>query len=432
MTACATSAVLIYQAQFFSARREDARESISFRGLESPLQLHDDEPIHIAQSLCISDGLSMKDAGLTSLRSILAARAAGTSLRRYVIHLFVDISAGWLISFNRSATMPSARQPWGEHREKLQSPDSMDLFHEQWGDVIAHIDSSGGLVELRVHAEDDAYAAVEAMLGAGATRGFNHDGFKRCAPLRLLLPFVPGIADASRVVYVDLDVLVLCNPQQLWDVFESWTKDMWLGVAPESRRYADPGAPPPAWPLPSGPQFRWGGVNSGVLLMHLDRIRAHAGEYWDAVMRVVRERGYLSPRFESLRQHLPELITGNTRDGMAYYDQDIMNIMSFDWPERFFVLPRRFNWRWRPGRDVPPEEWGAEAGVCVEHFANRDFGVGGSSSVSRAPLWEYWRHYRRIYPAGAVSERRLERGSGAPAVPWEWEPGVGRSIGPMG
>jgi hypothetical protein len=51
----------------------------------------DESPIHIVQTFCIYDGLKATDPGLTAMRSILAARAAGASRhRRYVFHVLVD------------------------------------------------------------------------------------------------------------------------------------------------------------------------------------------------------------------------------------------------------------------------------------------------------------------------------------------------------
>ena len=38
----------------------------------------------------------------------------------------------------------------------------------------------------------------------------DRDGFKRCAPLRLMTPFYAPIR-ADRVIYLDLDTLVLCD-----------------------------------------------------------------------------------------------------------------------------------------------------------------------------------------------------------------------------
>jgi hypothetical protein len=192
-------------------------------------RLRDEDPIHIVHSFCIYEELKKTDPGLTVIRSILAARAAGSSRnRKYVFHILADEFAAWLLSNNRSAQMP-----WGK---RLDSPKSLDEFHEYWGDVMAHIDNSDGRVELFVHPEEDAFAAAEDALGAGATLYFNHDGFKRCSPLRLLMPFIPALANVTRAIFLDLDAVVLCDAERLWDLFDEWTDTQWLGIAPESKK----------------------------------------------------------------------------------------------------------------------------------------------------------------------------------------------------
>ena len=115
--------------------------------------------------------------------------AAGSPL--YHVHLPpADEGAAWLLSFNLSVPVPEGR--WFGSRE-------MDLFHELWGDVISHIDGSDGRVELMIHPEDDAYAAVEDLLGRGATKMINHEGFK----------LVRALADTLIASFCDLISLAL-------------------------------------------------------------------------------------------------------------------------------------------------------------------------------------------------------------------------------
>jgi hypothetical protein len=171
-------------------------------------RLLDDDPIHITQTFCVDAKPSKAGPGLTALRSMLAARATGASRnRRYVIHIFVDEAAAWLLANNRSMQMP--------HGFHIDS-ESLDQFNEQWGDVLAHIDGSNGRINLHMYPEDDAYAAVEQTLGNGSTLYFNHDGFKRCSPLRLTVPFAGGaMALASKVIHLDMDLIVLCDIEQV-------------------------------------------------------------------------------------------------------------------------------------------------------------------------------------------------------------------------
>jgi hypothetical protein len=109
----------------------------------------------------------------------------------------------------------------------------------------------------RIYVEDDLYAAVDNFfnLTRGTTlkvrwpllegrvaiikylpsllslilfQDIDHDGFKRCSPLRLFAPF---LIDAPRAIYIDYDSVVLCNLEMLWDVFDTWTAEQWFGAA---------------------------------------------------------------------------------------------------------------------------------------------------------------------------------------------------------
>lgn len=70
----------------------------------------DEPPIHILMTYCLDEGLDRTEFGLTSLRSILAARSMGaTPRRRYVIHLIVDVWTKWLITNNSSDPLPHGK-----------------------------------------------------------------------------------------------------------------------------------------------------------------------------------------------------------------------------------------------------------------------------------------------------------------------------------
>ena len=110
---------------------------------------------------------------------------------------------------------------------------------------------------------------------------------------------------------------------------------------------------------------------------------------------------------------------------MMYFDQDILGIMSYDWPSRFYKLNRRYNWNARALRNEKATKRSLDSGVCVEHFKNGAYNM--DLGTGRAELYTYWHDYRRIAPSSAV---RHIRGSGSPVVPWTWEVGTGRSLGP--
>ena len=58
--------------------------------------------------------------------------------------------------------------------------------------------------------------------------------------------------------------------------------------------------------LPASKVYDWQGVNNGVMLWRLDRIRAHLAEYWEEIMRIIREKAYRSSRFAGFHTKLPD------------------------------------------------------------------------------------------------------------------------------
>lgn len=92
--------------------------------------------------------------------------------------------------------------------------------------------------------------------------------FKLCATQRL---FFPQLLDASirRVIYTDTDVVWLQDMGDLWQKFSQFNETTVAAVAPEGERA-------PGWYDRFGrhPYYKPLGVNSGVMLMDLERMRA--------------------------------------------------------------------------------------------------------------------------------------------------------------
>lgn len=115
-------------------------------------------------------------------------------------------------------------------------------------------------------------------------------------------------------------------------LFDEWTGDQWIGLAPEDKEdppcvqqtwmqllapaiypyscrpvscACRPGASPPHGALPCAPQFGWSGVNNGVMMWRIDRIREHLAEYWEEVMRIINEKMYRAPRFAAYHAKIP-------------------------------------------------------------------------------------------------------------------------------
>jgi hypothetical protein len=90
-------------------------------GLHSRRYL-DEIPIHVMFIMCVRFTMEASDAGLTSLRSILAARELGVSRnRRYVFHFILDKWSAWLMNHNTSAKVPHG---------SLLEPSFITTFHD--------------------------------------------------------------------------------------------------------------------------------------------------------------------------------------------------------------------------------------------------------------------------------------------------------------
>jgi len=101
--------------------------------------------------------------------------------------------------------------------------------------------------------------------------------------------------------------------ERLWDSFSFFEPTSVFGCAPEAvhgksivTTYRDDSKT-----LPVAPLFAPGGLNTGVLLISLERLHSPGmlQEYWDEVELVVKEGGYRATRF------------GSSAHGLRFYDQ---------------------------------------------------------------------------------------------------------------
>ncbi len=85
-------------------------------------KLLDEDPIHIFTAICIRHEMTENDPGLTSIRSIIAARDIGASHnRRYVFHIVLDKWVASLINYNTSLPIPHG---------KIIAKDFLATFHD--------------------------------------------------------------------------------------------------------------------------------------------------------------------------------------------------------------------------------------------------------------------------------------------------------------
>jgi hypothetical protein len=238
--------------------------------------------------------------GFTVIKSILAARARGASRRRrYHFHVAVDAGLRRLLALPR------------------------DVMPELW-DVLDYVaNRTDGRVALTYYdVARDVLEPTAAAVGAEAAGAVDHAAFKQCAALRLMAPFMTGpLAGVGAALYVDMDSVVTCDLEALWEVtlpaLEAASPGWVLAFSEEG---AHPHYPTlyHTNPLPDNASARvkfpsaYGtGLNSGVFALRMDRWRGVAQEYWAHVVDIVRSRGYAAFN----------LSVSNEPEPLVYFDQ---------------------------------------------------------------------------------------------------------------
>jgi UDP-xylose:glucoside alpha-1,3-xylosyltransferase len=91
--------------------------------------------------------------------------------------------------------------------------------------------------------------------------------FKKCAAQRLFLPTL--LKDVDSVLYLDSDTLFMSPPDEIWSMFSKFNASQVAAMSPE---HEDPNA---GWynRFARHPFYGKLGVNSGVMLMNLTRLR---------------------------------------------------------------------------------------------------------------------------------------------------------------
>ncbi|KAF6732572.1 Glucoside xylosyltransferase 1 [Oryzias melastigma] len=201
------------------------------------------------------------------------------------------------------------------------------------------------LLHLHIFAEDQLHASfVEALkLWPGFVRStftytlhpisFPSDNakewkklFKPCASQRLFLPLI--LKDVDSVVYVDSDILFLQPVDDLWDFLSQFDPSQLAAMAPEHEE------PRIAWynRFAMHPFYGRTGVNSGVMLMNMTRMRS---AYFKNDMTPV---GLL---WEELLMPLLQKYKLN----ITWGDQDLLNIIFHHNPEMLLEFPCKWNYR---------------------------------------------------------------------------------------
>lgn len=138
--------------------------------------------------------------------------------------------------------------------------------------------------------------------------------FRPCASQRLFFPSL--LTDVDALIYIDSDTLFLSPPSEFFKMFETFDELQVGGMAPES--LSDD-----SWyPLHSKvPYYGRYGLNSGVLLMNLTRMREI--NFQENLLNIYWEYN----------------------DTLKWHDQDMFNIYFHFHPEHFFEMPCEYNYR---------------------------------------------------------------------------------------
>ncbi|XP_036387884.1 glucoside xylosyltransferase 2 isoform X2 [Megalops cyprinoides] len=150
--------------------------------------------------------------------------------------------------------------------------------------------------------------------------------FKPCAAQRLFLPVI--LTDVDSLLYVDTDVLFLRPMDDIWNLLKEFNSTQLAAMAPEHE------IPKIGWysRFARHPFYGVTGVNSGVMLMNLTRIRStlfknsmiSTGLSWEDL---------LHPLYQKYRNHI------------TWGDQDLLNIIFHYNPECLYTFPCQWNYR---------------------------------------------------------------------------------------
>ena len=188
--------------------------------------------------------------------------------------------------------------------------------------------------------------------------------FKRCAGARLYA--ADALSSVQRLVYVDADTVLVHEPRRLWAEFDLHNESTLLAAAWEGSGHGgalsyyvlkDRG-------FPFYPPY---GLNSGVLLLDLDkirRVRLQSGLSWNQEMR----------RLFSLYG-----------DKLAFGDQDVLNIICAMQSALCMPLPAGYNYR--VGIVEERLLFEQERGITIVHAA------GGLLEAHQSIAYDIWKFY---------------------------------------
>ncbi|XP_062319681.1 glucoside xylosyltransferase 2 isoform X2 [Osmerus eperlanus] len=150
--------------------------------------------------------------------------------------------------------------------------------------------------------------------------------FKPCAAQRLFLPVI--LKEVDSLLYVDTDVLFLRPMDAIWAFLKAFNSTQLAAMAPEHE------IPKIGWysRFARHPFYGVTGVNSGVMLMNLTRIRSTLFEN-SMIPGGLSWENLLHPLYQKYKNHI------------TWGDQDLLNIIFHYNPECIYIFPCQWNYR---------------------------------------------------------------------------------------
>ncbi|OCT88981.1 hypothetical protein XELAEV_18017610mg [Xenopus laevis] len=195
--------------------------------------------------------------------------------------------------------------------------------------------------------------------------------FKPCASQRLFLPLI--LTEVDSLLYVDTDILFLRPLDDIWSFLGGFNATQIAAMAPEHEE------PRIGWynRFARHPYYGKTGINSGVMLMNMTRIR----------------KKHFKNDMTTVRLHWGDLLLPLLKKyklNITWGDQDLLNIMFSHNPESLFVFPCQ--WNYRPDHCIYGSNCHeAEDGIFILH-GNRGVYHDRKQPAFRA-VYEAFRNY---------------------------------------
>lgn len=158
-----------------------------------------------------------------------------------------------------------------------------------------------------------------------------------------MIIFIQAIlTNVDSVLYLDTDTIFISPIQDVWKFFHQFNSTQVAALSPE---HEDPNV---GWynRFSKHPYFGKLGVNSGVMLMNLTRMREFN---WNS---------YMLPLYKEYKLKI------------TWGDQDLINILFAYYPDKLYVIPCEFNYR--PDHCIYMSACNAPNGIQILH-GNRGY-----------------------------------------------------------